>query len=147
MTHLANTSAELSFQSDLDVRSSSVHGGWVLRGLLVASPSMAQCRLALRMSYQSLSWVKAGMAMSSDTDELLLMRWNPTPPSPGSMSEQLAAFKNGLGIWKTAFNNADRGSVQSHAARDVTRSVLENRMRLQILKRDENIWRRSPAAS
>ena len=142
-----NPAVELTTRSDMGLRTGSVLGGWMLRGLLVSSPSLAECRLALRMSYQSLHWVNAGPAMASDSDELLLMRWYPRLPSSGSMVERTESFKSGLSIWRAALSDAGRRGKSLSEERDPSRFALERRMRQQILQHDGKIKRWSIAAS
>ncbi len=114
-----------------------MRGGWLLRGLLVANPDLAQCHLALRMSYQSLNWVNAGLALSTETDELLLTRWHSRLPSPGSMTEQMESFQRGLGIWKAAFNGACQHGGRMSRQQDLMRATVEQRMRQQIVQNGE----------
>lgn len=117
----------------------------MLSGLIVANPSLTQCQLALRMSYQSLGWVNAGIAFASESDELLLMRWQPRLPSPGSMTEQTDLFHSGLEIWKTAFKSAWQQRDVVSAQQESMRATAEHRMRLQILKSGERVSRSAQA--
>jgi hypothetical protein len=137
----------MNTESDLEIRNSSTRGGWMLRGLLVANPSLAQCLLSLRMSYQSFNWVKAGVALATETDELLLMRWHSRLPSPGSMTEQMESFQRGLGIWRAAFNSACQHDGRVSAQLDLMRASSEHRMRQQILQNGERVGHSSRATT
>jgi hypothetical protein len=74
--------------------------------------------------------------MSTETDELLLMRWQARPPSPGSMLVQTELFQHGLGIWKTAFYSAFQHGGRVCSERDSMRATAEHRMRQQILQNE-----------
>jgi hypothetical protein len=126
-------SAGFALDRASNISSRSVHGGWLLRGLLVANPTLAQCRLALRMSYQSLRWVKAGIAVEAETGELVLMQWHSQMPRQSQIHEQLEAFQRGLELWKRAFDSAHHQSIQSAIEMESKKVTTENRMRQKIL--------------
>ncbi len=119
----------------LDVSGTPMHGGWLIRGLLMQSPSLADQRLALRMAYQAARWTGAGLALSRQgpQQQLLLTQWHARMPGAEAMQQRLAEFTRGLEIWRDALARARQPAQGAGAARQAAGQGHEHRIRRQIL--------------
>jgi hypothetical protein len=123
----------------LDISGMQVRGGWLIRGLLMPGPTVADQRLALRMGYQAARWTTAGLALTQEgPQQLLLTHWQPRLPSAEAMHKRMAEFARGLEIWREALARARQGAARAptgEAARHEAGSAHEHRIRRQILDR------------
>jgi hypothetical protein len=129
----SNTMEKPNVASSLLINGRAMHDGWVLSGLLIPDPSPLQCRLALRMAYQSIRWTDAGLAMAPETNELLLMRWHSRLPSAEMMQRNTDQFRQGLELWREALVRSSSTKPAVAEAEQLPRGGPEHRMRQRIL--------------
>ena len=119
--------------SSLGIHSRAVRGGWILRGMLIPESSILQCRLALRMAYQSIRWTDAGLAMAPESNDLLLMQWHGRLPGAEMMHKHTERFRDGLEVWRESLLRLQASNPTPAHSDRLTRSDREHRIRQQIL--------------
>lgn len=123
----------------LEISGMQVRGGWLIRGLLMPGPTVADQRLALRMGYQAARWTTAGLALTQEgPPQLLLTHWQPRLPSADAMHKRMAEFARGLEIWREALARARQPAARAPAGEAARREAgggQEHRIRRQILDR------------
>lgn len=119
-----------------DFTSRQLRGGTLMQAVLCRSPNVDVLRKLLRMGYQAARWTSAGLAISPDTQDLLLTQWFEQTPDMDSPERREAAFLQSLDIWRTAIGRVESLERTDSRVERAETGVLEARVREQLLRPD-----------
>ncbi len=117
--------------------SRQLRGGTLVQAVLWRSPDVDELRKVLRMACQAARFTAAGLAVSADTQDLLLTQWFPQVQGVDNPEEREAVFLKGLDIWRTALGRVEALSPSPRSERNEVGS-LESRVREKMLRPEQS---------